>query len=94
VAAGGEVVVVVAPGAGTGALPVRHRSAGVKTWSFHAHRPVVRQTRRREPGINHGGLRLRPPVHRRTSAYACGVILDTGRCMTITLRNAHSQLSK
>jgi hypothetical protein len=39
-------------------------------------------------------LRLRPPVDRRASAYTCGVILDTGRCMTITLRNARSQLSK
>ena len=39
-------------------------------------------------------LRLRPPVHRRASAHACGVILDTGRCITITLRDARSQLSK
>jgi hypothetical protein len=53
VAAGGEVVVVVAPRVGTGALPAGYRSAGVKTWSFHAHCPVVRQTRRRERGINH-----------------------------------------
>jgi hypothetical protein len=66
----------------------------MKTWSFHAHRPVVRQTRMREGGATIEALRLRPPGHRRASAHAYGIIVDTGRYMTITLRNARNQLSK
>jgi hypothetical protein len=48
----------------------------------------------REGGATIEALRRRPPGHRRASAHAYGVIVDTGRCMTITLRNARSQLSK
>jgi hypothetical protein len=44
--------------------------------------------------IDRRGLHRRPPVARRVSVDSWGVILDTGRCMTPTLRNARSRFSE
>jgi hypothetical protein len=58
-------------GQSLGAFPVGHRLVGAKKWTFYARRPVVRQARMCERGIDRRGLRLRPPVYLRTSAHTC-----------------------